>query len=349
MEALITDRPFLWEYLLDAKKPIVLYGMGDGADRIIDVCEKRDIPINAVFASDGFVRGQTYRGNLVLTYEEARRRYGDMIVLLAFGTHRPEVLENIYRIAEEQELYQPDMDVVFGSPYTKTLFDAHSEGLKNAYDLIEDEFSRKTFIGLLNFKITGDPTFLRDCAVPREGILTDLLGLGANERVVDAGAYDGDTVLELYDAVGGWKMLTAFEPDPRNFRKLEERTAHLRGVQRIQAAIGAVNGWIDFAASGGRQSRAGDGEENVHVYSIDKMMASATYIKMDVEGSEIQALHGAQNVLRHNRPKLNVAAYHHHEDLFELPLYVKSINKKYKIYLRHFSALPTWDTNFYFI
>ena len=68
LENLVVERPFLWDYLTEVKKPIVLYGMGNGADRIIDACDKRDIPINAVFASDEFVRGQTYRGNLVMPY-----------------------------------------------------------------------------------------------------------------------------------------------------------------------------------------------------------------------------------------------------------------------------------------
>lgn len=350
MDRIVDDRPFLWDYLTEAKKPIVLYGMGNGADRIIETCEKRDIPINAVFASEDFVRGQTYRGNLVMTYEQARERFGDMIVLLAFGTHRPEVLERIRQLGEEQEVYQPDLDVISGTPYLPVLFDVQSDGLRNAYEMLGDELSRRTFRDIVNFKITGDPQYLYDCEVERSPeIYTDLLGLSDHERVVDAGAYDGDTILELYEAVGGWKFLTAFEPDLKNFRKLERNTAQLKGIQYVHAAIGAVNGWIDFSAAGGRQSSVVRDGVQIHVYSIDKMMPSATYIKMDVEGSELQALHGAQTVIRDNSPRLNIAAYHHHDDIFEIPMYVHSLNKDYKIYLRHFPCLPSWDTNYFFI
>lgn len=350
MEKLVVERPFLWEYLTEAKKPIVLYGMGRGADRIIDACDKRDIPINAVFASDDFVRGQTYRGNLVMPYEEAKERYGDMIILVAFGTHDPQVLSRIRELGKEQELYQPCLDFVSGTPYTQVLFDVQSDGLRNAYEMLADDLSRKTFKNILNFKITGDPQYLYDCEVPRDKtIYTDLLRLTNHEMVVDAGAYDGDTVNELYDAVGGWKFLMAFEPDPHNFRKLEQNTRQYKGIRCVNSAIGAMNGWIDFAIAEGRQSHVSEDGKPVHLYSIDKMAPSATYIKMDVEGSELQGLHGAQNVIRDNSPRLNIAAYHHHEDLFEIPLYVSSMNKKYDVYLRHFPCLPDWDTCYFFV
>lgn len=351
MEKLVVERPFLWEYLTEAKKPIVLYGMGRGADRIIEACDKRDIPINAVFASDDFVRGQTYGGNLVMSYDEAKRRYGDMIILVAFGTHDPEVLAHIRALGEEQELYQPDLDYITGSPYTQVLFDVQADGLRNAYDMLADDLSRRTFKNILNFKITGDPNYLYECEVPKDAsVYTDLLRLNSHELVVDAGAYDGDSVLELYNAVKGWKFLAAFEPDIKNFQKLERNVRDLKGVRCYNSAVGAMNGWIDYAMAGGRQSHvtAEDGTP-VHLYSIDKMVPSATYIKMDVEGGELTALHGAQTVIRGNTPRLNVAAYHHHEDLFEIPLYVSSLNKKYKVYLRHFPCLPYWDTSYFFV
>ena len=74
-----------WEELKEAKLPIVLYGMGDGADRILAALAAHGLQAAGVFASDEFVRGQVFHSFPVLRYEEAKRRFGRMLVLLAFG------------------------------------------------------------------------------------------------------------------------------------------------------------------------------------------------------------------------------------------------------------------------
>ena len=101
----------LWQRLKNTDKPIVLYGQGDGADKIINECERHGIIISGVFASDDFVRHQTFRGFTVCSYGELKAEFGDVVVLLAFGTHRPEVMDNVKKIMEEQEVFAPDVPV----------------------------------------------------------------------------------------------------------------------------------------------------------------------------------------------------------------------------------------------
>ena len=67
-------REDLWEYLAHAQKPILLYGMGNGADKILDVCHARGIEIADTFASDGFVRGHSFHGKTVLSYSAAKEK-----------------------------------------------------------------------------------------------------------------------------------------------------------------------------------------------------------------------------------------------------------------------------------
>ena len=79
----ITD---LWTYLKTQNKPIVLYGMGDGADKILNVCLEKNINVSGVFASDEFVRGQSFRGYKVKTYADTKLEFGDIIILVSFAT-----------------------------------------------------------------------------------------------------------------------------------------------------------------------------------------------------------------------------------------------------------------------
>lgn len=123
----------LWEYLKTADKPIVLYGMGNGADKIISVLESYGIKYSGVFATDGFVRDKYFHGLKLTSYDGLKEKYGNMIVLVCFGSARPEVIENIKRIAAEQELYAPDVPVYGGGLFTKEYAKNHRAELEYVY------------------------------------------------------------------------------------------------------------------------------------------------------------------------------------------------------------------------
>ena len=115
----------LWTYLALSSKVKVVYGMGNGADKILGICEQYGIEIADFFASDGFVRGHSFHGKVVLSYSEAKAKYGaeNMIVLLSFASSLPDVLANIYRIADECELYAPDVPVSGDKIFNTEFFD----------------------------------------------------------------------------------------------------------------------------------------------------------------------------------------------------------------------------------
>lgn len=93
-----------------------------------------------------------------------------------------------------------------------------------------------------------------------------------------------------------------------------------------------------------------DGIETLAV-SVDNVLngAPCTYIKMDVEGSEREAIAGAAATVSRCGPKLNIALYHRVGDIFELPLLIHDISGEYRLYMRHHPYYPAWDTNLYAI
>ena len=117
----------LWHYLksqADSGRPILLYGMGNGADKIISVAERCGIEISDFFASDGFVRGHFFHGKRVLSYSETKEKYGagNIIVLLSFASSLPDVIENIRRISAESELYAPDGSELESTPHPSMIY-----------------------------------------------------------------------------------------------------------------------------------------------------------------------------------------------------------------------------------
>ena len=117
----------LWEYLASTPKTVLMYGMGNGADKILAICEERGITVSDFFASDGFVRGHSFHGKRVLNFTEAKEKYGaeNMIVLLSFASSLPDVIENIKKIASECELYAPDVPVFPSELFDMSFYRAH--------------------------------------------------------------------------------------------------------------------------------------------------------------------------------------------------------------------------------
>jgi len=343
---------YLWERLKETDKPIVLYGMGDGADRILDRMALLGISASGVFASNDFVRGHVFRGFPVITYAQAKEKYGDMIVLLAFGTNRPEVMERITRIAAEQEFYAPDVPVCGETFFTREYAQAHSSELDRVYGMLEDEESRKVFKSIVAYRLTGVLNHLTACESDKDEAY-GLLGLGQNESYLDLGAYNGDTVLELIAHVGKYKSITAVEPDSRSFRKLVSNTGGLPCVTAINLGISNGESLIPFSAGSGRgsASKGSRREAMIPAASVDSIIGGeyVSYIKIDIEGREKAAITGGAETIRRCRPKMCISCYHRGEDIFELPLLVKSMVPDYRIYIRHHPYFPAWDTNYYFI
>lgn len=103
-----------------------------------------------------------------------------------------------------------------------------------------------------------------------------------------------------------------------------------------------------FAKKGGRSSHKDENGIPVNFDSVDNIVNEpVTLIKMDIEGAELKALEGARNTIQQHKPKLYVCAYHRNEDMFTLPLMIKSLDENYRIYFRHHPYLPAWESNFY--
>lgn len=338
----------LWQYLKTAKKPIVLYGMGNGADKIINVLNSYGINFCGVFASDGFVREKYFHSHKISSYSALKEKFGDMIVLLCFGSSRGEVIENILKIASEQELYAPEVPVISGGLFTQEYYNTHKQEFDWVYSKLADETSKKTFENVIKYKLSGKINYLLDCQVDANEPYETFFKL-KNENFIDLGAYNGDTVIDFIKRDKNYKYITAIEPDIKTFKKLQRNTQNTRNITLINSCVSDKCGTVMFGMKGGRNSSLSDIGTQTTCVSVDSLNLDATYIKMDVEGEEVGAILGAKETILKNKPKMLISAYHRTDDFLTIPKTVLGLRGDYKLYLRHFSYLPAWDTNFYFI
>lgn len=341
----------LWQYLKTAKKPIVLYGMGNGADKIIKVLEENGIPFSGVFASDGFQREKLFHGMRVESYADLKNRFGDMIVLLCFGSARAEVIENVKRISSEQELYAPEVPVIGGGLFNLEYYENRKEEFNKIYSLLADEKSKQTFVNLIKYKISGKLEYLFQCEVDENEPYESFLEKRPQEYFLDLGAYNGDTALDFAKRNPDYSRIIACEPDKKTFKKLVKNTEHLPFCDCQNVCISAFTGKGNFSMKGGRNSIVSAQGEETDFSTVDSLLEGkkVTFIKMDVEGEEKNALSGAEKTILTHKPRMLISAYHRTEDLLSLPSGVLNIRDDYKIFLRHFASLPAWDTAYYFI
>ena len=343
-----------WEELKSTSLPIVLYGTGNGADKVIDEFERLGIKLSGVTASDGFVRMRSFRGFEVKPFGFFEKEYGDFIVIIGFGTNRDEVIDNIKSIRERHRVLVPCVPVYGDEIFNREFMEKHEKELEAVYSMLADEKSKEVFEDFLKFELTGELDYLFDSETDKDEAFRNILKLGKNENYLDLGAYRGDTVDEFLNYTDGkYASITALEPNKKSFEKLTEHTAGLDNCNVINKGIYSEDGFLNFDNDLGRGSAAIPSESGQAVTGVDLLSAGLniafSYIKADVEGCEYEMLIGAENTLKSCKPKLNIAAYHRSEDIFRLPLQIKKTNPEYKMYIRHHRYIPCWDLNYYCI
>lgn len=340
------DCPNVWDALKAAKKPVVLYGMGNGADKVLDEMEKRGITAAGVMASDDFVRYQNYRGFTVKKQADLENELGDFLVALCFASNLPDVTAHIRKVATKHEMLVPNVPVVGDEIIDDAYIAKHKTEIENAFSLLADDQSKAVFKGALDFFYSGRLPYLDLIDSDKDEVFRTILRL-RSERYLDLGAYRGDTVDEFLRYTDGYTHITAVEPNPKNFRKLREHLEHTRNATAIHAGIADKAG-VMYVSKGAGRMAALNTERGVAVpvTTVDEIDCRPTYIKVDIEGMEDRMLSGAIRTLQ-TKPKLNLAAYHRAGDFFELILRLHAINPDYRIYLRKHPYIPCWDLNIY--
>lgn len=347
----------LWSYLKDEGRPLVIYGTGDGADKIIDELDRRGLKhlISGIFASSGFVRsGRVFRDFKVESFEDVSSRLKDFIVLVSFGSSLPDVLSYVYSIEKKTELYAPDVPVCGGEVFDMGFAKRNTAKLENVYSRLADDISRNTFKCLVNYKLSGRLDHLRSCEVtPAEA--DSILGpLEKDCSYIDLGAYRGDTLERFTSMFPEISSATAVEPERHSFKKLTECANGLPvPVTCVNALISDACGTAMITASRGRGTRAAkaDTGHEIAKVTVDSLDDSRTagFIKFDVEGSELAALEGAGKTIADLKPQMKIACYHKSADLFEIPEKVFGIRNDYRLFMRHTPCIPGWDVDYYFI
>jgi FkbM family methyltransferase len=332
---------------------IVLSGAGNLGRKVLQCL--RTIGVEPLAFSDNSVSkwGTEVDGIRVLSSQDAAARFGDsalfVVTIWSLGQFYPETRAKLERLGCRQvastatlrwkfaDQLLPD----FCQDLPHKLYKDAAE-VRRAAVLWSDEYSRQEYLNQLKWRALGDQDALRSPVAEDSYFLDSLYQIATGEVFVDCGAYDGDTARQLIGRNPKFSRIFAIDADPANFRRLIQwmNSLDVETAPRISAlnvAVGATRGRLSFRATGAEGARlAADGDITVDCLPIDELMdgSAPTFIKMDIEGAELDALAGAQHSIRAHQPILSICLYHQQDHLWRIPLFIHSLVPDYRFFLR---------------
>lgn len=274
---------------------------------------------------------------------------GDDCVIIRSIANYPrleKVKEKAYVIDEDVL----SLSMVGSEPFTFEFIKEHLNEFDSLYSILQDEKSRQVLTAYLNQKVTGRFKEMEDVWDKLQYYDGNFYDLKKVECIVDCGAFIGDSFLAFcdeYERRAGVKFKgRAYLLDPDEFNQQQIR----KNCQNSEADIAClkIGAWnqADFLAFqlDENQRTAGkivdSGGITIQVDSIDDIVKNnrVDFIKMDIEGAELNALKGAAKTIVRDHPILAVCVYHKREDLLEIPNYIHSLYEGYKFYIRAYGG-----------
>jgi FkbM family methyltransferase len=342
---------------------IVLWGAGRLGRKTLAGLRQLGVEPLLFCDSNPALWGRDVDGIAVVSPEDAAGRHGSdaTFVITIWGPHDRETMaDRCQRLSDLgcatvvpfAPLFWQYPDV-FGSYYAfqpphRTIEQA--DDIRRAFNLWADEASRAEFVTQVEWRLHGDFGVLSSPVAHEIYFPEDLVDLQPGELFVDCGAYDGDTIRSLLARPALSEVgIVAFEPDPATFQQLEAYRDALapeirRRFELHQAAVGAVPSQLAFDPAGNEASSIGSGSLTVDCVTVDDALTgrTPTYLKMDIEGWEPEALAGARRTIASARPVLAICVYHEFDHPWRIPLAIASMSEQYRYYLRP-HHLQAWD------
>jgi FkbM family methyltransferase len=220
------------------------------------------------------------------------------------------------------------------------------------WDIWADEKSRRLFEAFIELRQTGDYRVMPN-PEPHQYFPTDIPQWRTPLRLIDGGAFDGDTLRTVEELKIPAEAVAAFEPDHKNYDILV-RQRHSHYFSKIDVTLWPCGVYgrttqLRFSSGLGAASCISTGGEQViQCVAIDDALSgfSPNLVKMDIEGAEYDALNGAAKTIEECRPGIAVCVYHHPEDIWRIPALLKGWDLGYRFYLRS-HAYSAFDTVLY--
>lgn len=328
--------------------PTILYGSGALSVIVSKYLEEKGISIAGFAADREYYKGNSVHDGKPVYILEEYIAENPCNIILAFSYLSLEWENKIRDKAAsypDTKIYildfQAYLSLVGDHTSYENFYKDNKQTLEKLRDELCDENSKSALDDFIEQKLTG--TYRKPFSNDPQYFESDIISFSDDEIFVDCGAFTGDTVIEFAKCLKQsgkfpYKKIYALEPDPKNVEELTKNLEDFENVTVIVKGVYDHTGILHFTADANSGSRISDDGIEIEVTSIDDIIQddNVTFIKMDIEGSELMALEGAEKTIRRCKPKLAICVYHRVEDLTTIPQYIKSLNPDYRLYFRKY-------------
>lgn len=350
-----------YKNILNGMSQVYIFGCKQLGKKVFDSCITAGIEVMGFIDNNISIHGEEYCGRKIYALEEINQSTS-AVIIIASTTHEYEINCQLTLAGFTKVVGYPVLAIFdpihFSSElvYKNMQVDIveNSEHYLSLYENLTDQESRRTLDGIINYRLTLNPYFLKEISQENkqpEYFDTDVVKISKEEVFIDGGGYDGDTVLKFLQVTNNkYKKIYFFEPDKELFKKAKDKLSELHDIVFLEAAIYSHSDTLSFKTSGGLDGSIDNtGDIKVKAFALDECIKEKiTFLKLDVEGAETAALIGAKQHIKSDFPILALSGYHNPQDIWELPELIISLNKDYKIYLRHYSN-TSYETIIYAI
>lgn len=344
-------------------KEVYLFGAGVGGSRTSRILNERRIENITFVDNNKQKQGTLFCDREVIapaTLAERYREGGQMHIVITAGEGTVMMRQLLALGISQEDVSIFDTSQIMHTEDNQKFLLEYEKKITKVFSLLQDEYSKKVLMSLLNYRLTLDFAELQDIYEEDEEQyfapdLVDFSGKMENCVFVDAGTYDGLTVKEYMQRCGGkYGKVICFEADENNVNTIKQNFAEWN-IER--ADIYALGLWsektvLKFDAIGSGSGRISDeGTVSLNVDALDHVLKheNIDFVKMDIEGAEVEALKGAKELISMQKPILAISVYHNPGDIFEIPLLIHEICPEYKLYLRHYRQFSAQETICYAI
>lgn len=339
------------------KKGAYIWGTGRLGKFVYEQCEKNDIVVN------GYIDNN--KDNLddeknIFSCDILKQ--DDIVIIASF--YCVDIMEQLKGIGVRNYIYYENLAIIMDgfATYYQAFLGIHEELEENKaeyiklYNALEDDLSKKIYTDILHYRISLDTKYTVDALKLslRHGpqYFDKIIVEKADKNITffDAGGFDGDSTLNFLTCIGDYQKVYFFEPDKNIMERAKMRLANNEKIVFMQAGVGEKSDTAHYdAVGGGAGNISEDGAEMIQMVALDDYIVDRhAYVKMDIEGYEMQALEGMKNAIMQYKPMLAVSVYHKCGDMHKLVNTILSWNPGYKVYMRHYSETYA-DTVCYFI
>lgn len=354
------------DLILDSfPRKVLLYGAGGLCNFYINLCRINGVePI--VCDSNPEKIGKKIKEITITHYNFDFLNDQELKIIITTPTYYDEIKKQLSNQVNEERYFNCHTNELFKSVYFdqdkyRDFLSNNIERLNKVFNSLEDDNSKKVMLNVIKGNYSCDMVFFNDVYSEDQYFPKGVINLSDDEVFIDGGAYNGDTLLDFIEKSGGnFQKIYSFEPTRTLYQELEilkeSLDNHKNKIVLFNKGLFDKSQKVGFTFVQGLtganhvDDSRNDGESSIEVVGIDEVIdGRVTYIKLDIEGSEIKALQGALKTIKTHKPKLAVCVYHKPEDILLIPEFIMNMGIDYKYYMRHHLQDTNCETVFYAI